>query len=211
MWQEYAPDARMRLNLGIRRRLAPLLDNDVRKIAIANSILFTLPGSPIVYYGDEIAMGDNIWLDDRNGVRTPMQWDNTPNGGFSVNKQLYTPVINDNSFLLSRVNVQTCRSDPASIWNSLHNMITTRKSHPALGDGTFDWIDCKNQSIFSFSRSNNQERLLILNNLSASGQNLAINFPAASLKSLLTEETFISSEGRFHLTLRPFGYLWLKG
>ena len=92
MWKQYAPKPRMQLNQGIRRRLAPLLDNNRSKIELANSLLFTLPGSPIIYYGDEIGMGDNIWLDDRNGVRTPMQWDNSPNAGFT-NTQPYTPLL----------------------------------------------------------------------------------------------------------------------
>jgi maltose alpha-D-glucosyltransferase/alpha-amylase len=97
MWDQYAPEPRMRINLGIRRRLAPLLDNDRRKIELIHSLLFTLPGSPIIYYGDEIGMGDNIWLPDRNGVRTPMQWDSTMNGGFSdgSSAKLFLPVIND--------------------------------------------------------------------------------------------------------------------
>jgi len=95
MWQEYAPDPRMRLNLGIRRRLAPLLDNDPNKIMLANALLYSLPGAPIIYYGDEIGMGDNIWLPDRNGVRTPMQWDASPNAGFSTAapEHLYTPCV----------------------------------------------------------------------------------------------------------------------
>jgi maltose alpha-D-glucosyltransferase / alpha-amylase len=91
MWHEYAPEERMRLNLGIRRRLAPLLDNDRRKIELANSLLFTMPGSPIIYYGDEIGMGDNIWLEDRNGVRTPMQWDSSPNAGFLQRRKAVCP------------------------------------------------------------------------------------------------------------------------
>jgi maltose alpha-D-glucosyltransferase/alpha-amylase len=98
MWKEYAPDPRMRLNLGIRRRLAPLLGNNFAKIVLANSLLFTLPGSPIVYYGDEIGMGDDIWLKDRDGVRTPMQWDRTKNAGFSSADKLYAPVVKEDPF-----------------------------------------------------------------------------------------------------------------
>src|SRR5512133_3529848 len=119
MWAEYAPDPRMRLNLGIRRRLAPLLDNDRRKIALANSLLFTLPGSPIIYYGHEIGMGDNIWLFDRNGVRTPMQWKNAPNAGFSAAQPeaLYAPVIDTSPYDPSQVNVDDEFQDPDSLLN----------------------------------------------------------------------------------------------
>ena len=110
MWEQYAPEPRMRLNQGIRRRLAPLLDNNRSKIELANSLLFTLPGSPIIYYGDEIGMGDNIWLDDRNGVRTPMQWDDSPNAGFT-NTQPYMPLLED-EYSPKHVNVaaQSCKS-----------------------------------------------------------------------------------------------------
>ena len=116
MWQEYAPDARMRLNLGIRRRLTPLLDNDRRKIDVANSLLFTMPGSPIIYYGDEIGMGDNIWLPDRNGVRTPMQWEDGLNAGFSsaTEDQVYAPVIQDDPYGVQWVNVAAQQADPGS-------------------------------------------------------------------------------------------------
>ena len=114
MWQDYAPEPRMRLNLGIRRRLAPLLDNDRRKIELANSLLFTLPGSPIIYYGDEIGMGDNIWLPDRNGVRTPMQWEKSTNAGFSAAQPggLYAPVITSEPYAPAQVNVADQVADP---------------------------------------------------------------------------------------------------
>ncbi len=107
MWSEYAPTARMRLNLGIRRRLAPLLDNDHKKILLANAILYSLPGTPIVYYGDEIGMGDNIWLPDRNGVRTPMQWNDQENAGFSHahKDSLFAPVIDEAAYTYKKINV----------------------------------------------------------------------------------------------------------
>ena len=129
MWEQYAPEARMHLNLGIRRRLTPLLDNDRRKIELAHSLLFTLPGSPILYYGDEIGMGDNIWLPDRNGVRTPMQWNSETNAGFSDAplQSLYAPVINDNIYGPVRANVEFQQQDPNSLWNSIRHMLTIRK------------------------------------------------------------------------------------
>jgi maltose alpha-D-glucosyltransferase/alpha-amylase len=120
MWEQYAPEPRMRLNLGIRRRLAPLLDNDQRKIRLAHSLLFTLPGSPILYYGDEIGMGDNIWLEDRNGVRTPMQWEAGATAGFSEAPIdfFYAPVINDDVYGPARVNVKAQQASPDSLLNT---------------------------------------------------------------------------------------------
>ncbi len=143
MWEQYAPEPAMRLNLGIRRRLAPLLDNDRRKIELANSLLFTLPGSPIIYYGDEIGMGDNIRLPDRNGVRTPMQWSTGVNAGFSQASpdQLYAPVIQHSPYGPEDVNVEAQRNDPQSLWNRLRRMISLRKAHPVLGWGDFKWAE----------------------------------------------------------------------
>ena len=123
----------MRLNLGIRRRLAPLLDNDERKIRLAYSLLFTLPGSPILYYGDEIGMGDNIWLDDRNGVRTPMQWETGPTAGFSEApvQSLYAPVIDDDAYGPAQVNVKSQRADP----NSTVECHSSHDRHPKTASG----------------------------------------------------------------------------
>src|SRR5574341_123159 len=134
MWQRYAPEPRMRLNLGIRRRLASLLDGDRRKVELLHSILFTLPGSPILYYGDEIGMGDNIWLDDRDGVRPPMQWDAGAQAGFSTAApdKLYAPVINDGLYGPTRTNVESQRQDPNSLWNTIRHMIATRKKNHAF-------------------------------------------------------------------------------
>ena len=132
MWERYAPEPRMRQNLGIRRRLAPLLDNDRRKIELAFSLLFTLPGAPILYYGDEIGMGDNIWLEDRNGLRTPMQWDATPQAGFSSSGRAYAPVIREALYAPASVNVTDQQADPASLWHTLRNMIALCKAHPVL-------------------------------------------------------------------------------
>ncbi len=145
MWQEYAPEPRMRLNLGIRRRLAPLLDDDRRKIELANSLLFTLPGSSILYYGDEIGMGDNIWLPDRNGVRTPMQWTSAVNAGFSsaAPKSLYLPLIDNSVYGPAHINVADERAHPDSLLNRLRRLIAVRKQHPAFGRGSFTWVECE--------------------------------------------------------------------
>ena len=157
----------MRLNLGIRRRLTPLLDNDRRKIELANSLLFTLPGSPVLYYGDEIGMGDDIWLPDRNGVRTPMHWDSSPNAGFSEyarSERLYAPVLRG-EYSPQRVNVAAQRADPDSLFNLIRRMIATRKQHPAFGRGDFHWAVYDNPAIAAYLRAEAREQLLIVQNL----------------------------------------------
>lgn len=216
MWREYAPEPRMRLNLGIRRRLAPLLNNDQRKILLAYSLLFTLPGSPIIYYGDEIGMGDNIWLDDRNGVRTPMQWSNTQNGGFSTApaEKLYAPLIEDERFSPARVNVADQLKDPRSLLNILRGMISVRKKQPVLGDGGFVWAQMTESapSLVAFHRFNDTESILALHNLSSKDQRVTVNTRrgSAPFHDLLTDEMFLSVEEEISLTLRPYEYRWLK-
>src|SRR5512138_2955004 len=149
MWSNYAPEPRMRLNLGIRRRLAPLLDNDERKIQLAYSLLFTLPGSPILYYGDEIGMGDDIWLDDRNGVRTPMQWSKGPNAGFSAAppEKLYAPMIDTPPYDPTRINVEDELKDPDSWLSFTRKLIALNQAHLAFGQGDFNWAPCENKAI----------------------------------------------------------------
>lgn len=204
MWEQYAPDPRMRLNLGIRRRLAPLFDNDRRKIELANSLLFTLPGSPVLYYGDEIGMGDNIWLPDRNGLRTPMQWDDSLNAGFSnaPAKKLYAPVIEGDPFGPRWVNVAAQQADPTSLFNALRHMIEVRKQHKAFGWGNFTWLEIAGPSIAAYIRSYAGESLLILNNLSDTPQSVSLPF---NCFDLLGNQSLPS--GAF--TLQPYQYLWL--
>jgi maltose alpha-D-glucosyltransferase/alpha-amylase len=216
MWQEYAPDMRMRLNLGIRRRLAPLLDNDRRKIELANSLLFTLPGSPTIYYGDEIGMGDNIGLFDRNGVRTPMQWDETPTAGFSNASpdHFYAPVIATEPYNPAYVNVADQHSDPGSLWNTMRRMIAIRKQHPAFGWGDFEWATPGSPEVAAYWRTHSGERLLVVNNLSAEPQSVAYRITdAAAIKvtNLWSGETFSAGVGgMISLKLAPYQYLWLK-
>jgi maltose alpha-D-glucosyltransferase/alpha-amylase len=213
MWQEFAPDPRMRLNLGIRRRLAPLLDNDHRKILLANSLLFTLPGSPILYYGDEIGMGDNIWLHDRNGVRTPMQWDEDPNGGFSEAppQSVYLPVIDDDTYGVRRVNVRAERENPVSLWNAIRHMIQVRKAHHAFGRGEFEWIDCQNDAVAAYVRSYEGQVIYVVNNLSASDHSISLNLPDGirQVADLLTGTVYHFQDHRLALELGPRQYLWL--
>ncbi len=219
MWQEFAPDPRMRLNLGIRRRLAPLLDNDRRKIELANSLLYSLPGSPVIYYGDEIGMGDNIWLFDRNGVRTPMQWDETPNAGFSnaPASDLFAPVIEGDEFGPPRVNLAAQRKDPASLWHTIRQMITVRKSYPAFGHGRFIWATTGNPSIAAYWRVYENERILVINNLAGEAQTVQVTLPAPSGSLWLSEhpqdllgagpQPFVQGQDLL-LGLEPYQYRW---
>jgi len=211
MWQEYAPDPRMRLNLGIRRRLAPLLDNDRRKIEAANSILFTMPGSPIVYYGDEIGMGDNIWLFDRNGVRTPMQWDSSPASGFSSASpgKFYAPVIEADPYGPPRVNVKDQVADSHSLWHSLRRMIAVRKAYPVFGNGSFVWLEAASSGLAAYWRQDSTTRLLILINLSDGPVTTQVPESATSPFDLLADQPLALAENR-SLTLEPYQYLWLK-
>lgn len=214
MWQEYAPDPRMRLNLGIRRRLATLLDNDARKIALMNSLLFTLAGSPIIYYGDEIGMGDNIWLSDRNGVRTPMQWNDQMNAGFSTadESKLYAPVVGDAVNGYTKVNVADQQSDSGSLFWLIRRMIAVRKQHRVIGRGDFTWVSCGTEQVAAYLRSSPAEQLLIVNNLSASTQAINCLVPQwqdGVLHDLLTDAQFPVDEGGLALTLAPYQYLWL--
>jgi len=218
MWQEYAPDPRMRLNLGIRRRLAPLLDNNIRKIMLANSLLFTLPGSPILYYGDEIGMGDNIWLPDRNGVRTPMQWNNQKNAGFSDadSDMLYAPIINDASFPLKEVNVETRTNQPDSIWHQIHDMIQIRKKNPGLGLGEFSWLPIQDSGIAAYKRQSEAATWYIINNLTA--ETKTITLPAdVALPNSPVDQLTGKAVSLYRLTGQPdqitlysYQFLWLK-
>ena len=217
MWREYAPDPRMRLNLGIRRRLAPLLDGarDRRKIELANSLLFTLPGSPILYYGDEIGMGDNIWLPDRHGVRTPMQWDASPNAGFSSARQTYAPVIDDEQFGFQRVNVAAQRADPASLYHTLRRMIAIRKAQTVFGQGEFAWAKCGSNAVAACWWTLGRERLLALHNLATTRQTAGVSLPGGltAAPSVLLSSAPASAQmsgETLTLTLEPFQYLWLK-
>lgn len=215
MWQEYAPEPRMRQNLGIRRRLAPLLDNDRREIELANSLLFTLPGSPILYYGDEIGMGDNIYLPDRNGVRTPMQWEDGLNAGFSgaSAEALYSPVITGEPFNSRQVNVATQTQDPGSLWRVIQHMIQIRKGHPAFGWGSFSWAEAGSPAVAAYWRRHEDDRLLIVQNLSAFHLPVRINDPQLSGElpvDLLSNRKFSTTDsGSLELELEPYGYHWL--
>jgi maltose alpha-D-glucosyltransferase/alpha-amylase len=218
MWRTYAPESRMRLNLGIRRRLAPLLDGDRRKVELLSSILFTLPGAPIIYYGDEIGMGDNIWLDDRDGVRTPLQWDAGPNAGFSTRdvppERLYAPLIADERFGYQRVNVAAQRADPDSLWHTLRRMIAVRKQQRAFGQGACEFLPVENRAALAVVRTFAEETILAIHSLSPAEQHILLDlrrWSGARVHDLLAARTLREVTPDPHpLALPPYGYLWLK-
>ncbi len=215
MWQEYAPEPRMRRNLGIRRRLAPLLDNDPEKIMLANRLLFSLPGVPIIYYGDEIGMGDNIWLFDRNGVRTPMQWDDTPHAGFSGTEgELYAPVIDDAVYGYRRVNVAAQLDDPASLLNRTRALIALRKQHPVLATGSLRFLDVHTTAVLAFVREDDESVMVIAHNVSAAPQAVALDLARYAGRSVID----VLNEGQerrpvgiepYRLALGPYQSVWL--
>ena len=206
----------MRLNLGIRRRLAPLLDGDRRKIELLNSILFTLPGSPIIYYGDEIGMGDNIWLKDRDGVRTPMQWNAGKNAGFSEAspQRLFSQPIESGEFDYQTVNVENQLGDPGSLLNTIRHMVAVRKEHPAFSLGGIEFIDPGKPEVFCFYRSYRDECILVIHNLSAAQQEISIISPDLEqelmIELLSRQKIPVENDNQIQLSLNPFEYLWIR-
>ena len=216
MWEFYAPEPRMRLNLGIRRRLAPLLDNDRDRIELANSLLFTLPGAPVVYYGDEIGMGDDIWLDDRNGVRTPMQWSAAGNAGFSEADAgaLYNQPIDDEVYGYRRVNVEAQQADGGSLLSRMQKMIGIRKAHAALAQGEVQFLEAENRAILAFLRSDGGETILAVHNLSADRAEIELDlaeYAGVEPSDLLDKGQLAPvGEGPYGITLGRYGYRWLR-
>lgn len=212
LWTHYAMDRAMRLNLGIRRRLAPLLDNDRAKIQVAHSILLTLIGSPVLYYGDEIGMGDNIRLDDRWGCRTPMQWDDSPNAGFSVAPadRVYLPVIDDEVYGYQRVNVARAERTPDSLLTWLRHALQVRAQHPAFGRGELHTLTTVNPAIFPYLRSLPEETLLVVNNLSAHPQNVSIHMDSSGAMRDLETGATLSFDKELSLNLPRYGYRWFE-
>jgi maltose alpha-D-glucosyltransferase/alpha-amylase len=188
MWEQYAPEPRMRQNLGIRRRLTPLLDGDKRRWLLLNALLFSLPGTPIVYYGDEIGMGDNIWLRDRNGCRTPMQWDDTKNGGFSDADGTYLPAIDDDVYGFRKVNVEEQEGDTESLLWAMRFLLRARQNEAALRHGRMEVLPVDNPAILAYWRiaesKDREERLLCLFNLSYQQQSIALDMTEEKGKAL---------------------------
>ncbi len=216
IWDVYAPESRMRLNLGIRRRLAPLLENDHKRIEMLNSILLTFIGSPVIYYGDEIGMGDNIWLEDRDGVRTPMQWNASSGAGFSeaAPDAFYDPLIEDETYGYQKVNVEAQRRDASSLLNRLRRMIQVRKNYLVFGRGEMHLVDVKPKSVLSYVRSSVNETMLIFNNLSSESQDVTVDLSqyagVAPIDVLTGKRLPEISKTPYSLKLGGYDYEWLR-
>ncbi len=215
MYKEYARDPRMKMNVGIRRRLAPLLDNDRRSIELFHALLFSLPGSPIMYYGDEIGMGDNIYLGDRDGVRTPMQWSIDRNAGFSRADfaQLYAPPIMDPVYGYQSTNVEAQQRHPHSMLHWVRNMINVRKQHPIFGIGPFTALGTSNSKVLAFLRGEINP-ILVVANLGASAQPVELDlsrYNGCVPTELLGGTTFPRiGDLPYFLTLGPHGFYWFE-
>jgi maltose alpha-D-glucosyltransferase/alpha-amylase len=216
LWSTYANDPRARINVGIRRRLAPLMDNDRRKIELMNSLLLSFPGTPIIYYGDEIGMGDNIYLGDRNGVRTPMQWTPDRNGGFSRADpaRLYAPTIMDPVYGYEAVNVEAQSRSLSSLLSATKRLISVRKSTLAFGRGTMTFIRPANRAVLAYVRQYQDEVILCVANLSRSAQATELDLSAwkdrIPLEMLGRTRFPAIGELPYMITLAPYGFYWFQ-
>jgi len=216
LWSTYAADPRARINLGIRRRLAPLMDNDRRKIELMNSILMSMPGTPIIYYGDEIGMGDNIYLGDRNSVRTPMQWTPDRNGGFSRADpaRLYLPPIMDPVYGYSAVNVEAQQRSLSSLLSWMKRLISVRKSTKVFGRGTLTFIRPKNRAVLAYVRQLGEDAILCVANISRTAQ--AVELDMSPWKGRIPQEMLGRTrfprigELPYLVTLPPYGFFWFS-
>jgi maltose alpha-D-glucosyltransferase / alpha-amylase len=216
LWSFYAADKRARLNLGIRRRLAPLLENDRRKIELLNSLLLSMPGTPVIYYGDEIGMGDNIYLGDRDGVRTPMQWSPDRNGGFSKidPARLFLPPIQDPVYGFNSVNVEAQIASPSSLLNWMRRMIAIRRKHKAFGRGILQFLHPSNRKVLAYLRQYDDETLLFLANVSRAPQ--AAELDLADFRGHVPVELTVGSVFPqvgglpYMLTLPSYGFYWFR-
>jgi maltose alpha-D-glucosyltransferase/alpha-amylase len=216
MYLAYSADPQARLNVGIRRRLAPLVGNDRRRIELLTGLLFSFPGTPVIYYGDEIGMGDNMYLGDRNGVRTPMQWTGDRNGGFSRADpaRLYSPIIMDPVYGYQAVSVEAQESDTASLLYWMRNMIRLRKQFKVFGRGTMEFLQPTNQKVLTYIRRFRDDVILCAVNLSRTVQPVELDLSAfAGLVPVemlgYTEFPPIGTTPYF-LTLGPYGFYWFE-
>jgi maltose alpha-D-glucosyltransferase/alpha-amylase len=216
MYDEYARDKSMRINVGIRRRLAPLMDNDRRRIELLNGLLMSLPGTPILYYGDEIGMGDNVYLGDRNGVRTPMQWSGQWNGGFSSAdpERLYSPLISNPVYGYQAINVESQRRSEHSLLSWKKRMIQVRKSSQAFSRGSIEFLHPPNHRVLAYVRQLGNERVLVVNNLSSSAQAVELNLGKykGSIPIEMSGKTIFPRIGElpYLLTLGPYQFYWFR-
>ena len=217
MLRAYARDSEMRINLGIRRRLAPLLGNDRRKIELLNALLFSLPGTPVIYYGDEIGMGDNVYLGDRDGVRTPMQWSADRNAGFSSANphRLYLPLITEQEYHYESVNVETQDANSASLLSFMRQLIGLRKRHPVLGRGEIEFLEPDNPHVLTFVRTMDGEApMLCVANLSRLAQHVALDlrdFAGATPVEVFGRTRFAPvRDDEYDVTLAPYGFFWFS-
>jgi maltose alpha-D-glucosyltransferase / alpha-amylase len=216
MYAAYAPDTRMKMNVGIRRRLAPLLDNDRRKIELLNTVLLALPGSPFLYYGDEIGMGDDLSQSDRNGVRTPMQWNAGVSGGFSTAApaDCFFPPIQDPVYGFARVNVQSQEQDPSSLLKWTARQLELRRRHPAFAQGDLTFIDTGNPAVLAFTRRTPDETLLIVSNFAANAQAAQLDLSAHVHRVPVTlsgASPFPAiTEQPYSMTLGKYDYYWMR-
>jgi maltose alpha-D-glucosyltransferase/alpha-amylase len=216
MYDEFARDRVARLNLGIRRRLSPLLEGDRRQIELMNGLLMSLPGSPILYYGDEIGMGDNVQLRDRNGVRTPMQWTRDANAGFSPAEpeRFYEPLITDPQYGNAIVNVETQRKVPHSLLNWMRRLIQVRRSTQVFGRGSLEFLKPANHRVLAYLRALGDEKVLVVNNLSSTPQ--AVELDVRRLSGAVPIEMFGGSlfprfgDRPYLLTLSPYAFYWFR-
>jgi maltose alpha-D-glucosyltransferase/alpha-amylase len=216
MYNVYASDRTARINLGIRRRLAPLMDNDRNKIELLNVLLMSLPGTPVLYYGDEIGMGDNYYLGDRDGVRTPMQWNNNENAGFSDANphSLYLPVIRDTEYSYRWVNVRRQQQNPNSLLNWTQKLLAKRKSFRVFGRGSIQWLKPDNGRILAFVREYEDERVVVIVNLSRHPQSATLDlsdYDGSKVREAFGR-TYFNDIGRdlYQITLAGHGYYWLE-
>ncbi|KQT69944.1 alpha-amylase [Aureimonas sp. Leaf460] len=214
LWSTYAADTRARINLGIRRRLAPLMGNDRRKVELLNALLMSMPGTPTLYYGDEIGMGDNIYLGDRDGVRTPMQWSADRNGGFSRAdpQRLYLPPIQDPIYGFQAVNVEAQSNNPASQLNWTRRLVQVRRTREAFGRGAISFLYPSNRKVLAYLREHKEEKILCVANLSSTAQAVELDLSAfagvAPVEMLGLSPFPAIGEAPYVLTLPAFGFFW---
>jgi maltose alpha-D-glucosyltransferase/alpha-amylase len=216
MWDEYAQDPRARINLGIRRRLTPLMEGDRRRIELMSGLLMSLPGSPILYYGDEIGMGDNMYLGDRNSVRTPMQWSGGVNAGFSTAdpERLWLPLISDAVYGYQAVNVESQHRNPSSLLNWTRRLIEVRRSTPVFGRGSIEVLKPANHRVLAFTRRLGRETALVVNNLAGTAQ--VVELDLSSLAGAIPIEMFggsifprIGGEP-YIMMMGPYDFYWFR-